>query len=166
MAGLSGLVFVVLAGVSFFSVSANVVSYTVTFVACVPGSTCPTGNPTTFNMTFALNGTLSPNLSLYVGDQLQFNLATTVSIHPLTICQNSASPQFCQGVATSNELSTPITVAGATASATFTTSGTYYYGCHNHPGMGATISVTNIGHQVSAPFLLIAIITLLAITFI
>jgi len=166
MVDLSALVFVVLAVVSLFSVSANVVSYTVTFVACVPGSTCPTGNPTTFNMTFALNGTLSPNLILHVGDQLQFNLATTVSIHPLTICQNSSSPQFCQGVAIGNELSTPITVAGATASVNFTTNGTYYYGCHNHPGMGATISVTNIGHQVSAPYSFIAIITLLAITFI
>jgi len=166
MAGLSGLVVVVLAIVSFFSVSANVVSYTATFVACVPGSTCPTGNPTTYNMTYALNGNLAPNLSLHVGDQLQLTLAATVSSHPLTICQNSASPQFCQGAATSDELSAPITAAGATASVTFNSSGTYYYGCHNHPGMGATITVTNIGHQVSAPFLLIVIITLLVITFI
>jgi hypothetical protein len=166
MGGLSDLVFVVLAVVSFFSVSANVVTYTVTFVACIPGSTCPTGNPTTYNMTFTLNGTLSPNLTLNVGDQLVFNLATTVSSHPLTICQNSSSPQFCMGVSTSNELATPITTAGSSASVTFNTNGTYYYGCHNHPGMGATITVTNIGHQLCAPFLLIAIIALLTIIFI
>ena len=134
-------IFVVLAVVSFFSVSANVVIYTVTFVPCVQGSTCPQGNPSAYNATFALNGTLSPNLTLNVGDQLVFNLATNVPIHPLTICQNSPVPQFCQGVTTSNELNTPITQAGPSTSVTFTTAGTYYYGCHNHPGMGATINV-------------------------
>jgi hypothetical protein len=132
---------VVLFVVASFNVSTNVVMYTVTFVPCVPGSTCPQGNPTAFNSTFALNGTLSPNLTLNAGDQLVFNLATNVPIHPLTICQNSPLQNFCQGVTGSNELNIPITQAGETTSVTFTAAGTYYYGCHNHPGMGATINV-------------------------
>jgi hypothetical protein len=166
MAGLSNLIFVVLALVSFISISANVVFYTVTFVACVPNSTCPTGNPTFYNMTFALNGTLSPNLNLKVNDQLQFTLATNVPIHPLTICQNSSSPQFCQGAATSNQLNTPITTIGSNTSASFTAAGTYYYGCLNHPGMGATITVTSAGCQLSAAFFLIVTIALHTMTFI
>jgi hypothetical protein len=185
----------------FFSVSANNIIYSVTFVPCVPGSTCPQGNPSFFNQTFALNGTISPNLTLNVGDRLEFDLATNVSIHPLTICQNSPVPNFCKGAANSNLLNTPITLAGTSTAVNFTTAGTYYYGCQNHPGMGATITVvqtstgstgatipivqtsngstsatitvvqTSTGgngarHQLSASFLFIAVIPLLAIIFI
>ncbi len=78
---------VVLVVVSFINVPANVVIYTVTFLPCVSGSTYPQGNPTIYNSTFALNGTLSPNLTLNTVDQLVFNLAINVPIHPLTICQ-------------------------------------------------------------------------------
>jgi hypothetical protein len=178
MARLSGLLLVVLAIVTFSSVSANVVTYIATFVSCVPGSTCPQGNPSIFNGTFALNGTLSPNITLNVGDELLFILATNVSIHPLTICQNSPVPQFCQDASNSNTLNIPITLAGTNTSYTFTTAGTYYYGCHNHPGMGATINViqtttvtsstqgNGAGRQLSAPFLFIAAIPLLTIIFI
>jgi hypothetical protein len=163
MATLSGLVFIVLVVGSLYSVSASVVFYTVTFVACVPGSTCPTGNPASFNMTFALNGTLSPNLNLKVNDVLQFNLITNVPSHPLTICQNSSSPQFCQGAVAANQLSTPITAAGANSSANFTTAGTYYYGCNNHPGMGATIYVSSSGYQLFASFFLMATLIMIFI---
>ena len=141
MASFLHVLSVLLAVITFYSVSANVVTYTVTFVPCVQGSTCPQGNPTAYNAAFALNGIIGLNLSLNVGDQLQFNLATNVSIHPLTICQNSPVPQFCQGATNSNLLNTPITQAGTNTSFTFTTAGTYYYGCNNHPGMGATIMV-------------------------
>jgi hypothetical protein len=141
---------VVLAVILFFSVSANVVIYSVTFVSCVPGSTCPQGNLLKFNQTFALNGTLSPNLTLNVGDTLQFDLVTNVPIHPLTICQNSTVPNFCGQVANSSLLSTPINVAGTNTSVMFTTAGTYYYGCHNHPGMGATINVTQTANTTSS----------------
>lgn len=117
---------VLLAVITFYSVSASVVTYTVTF-SCVQGSTCPQGNPAAYNAAFALNGTIGLNLSLTVGDQLQFNLATNVTSHPLTICQNSHVPQFCQGAANSNLLNTPIALAGTSTSFTFTTAGTYYY---------------------------------------
>ncbi|CAF0794446.1 unnamed protein product [Adineta steineri] len=141
MAHILWLLYFALIVVAFSNVSANLVIYTVTFVSCVENSTCPQGNLPTYSATFALNGTLSPNITLNAGDQLRFNLATTVTIHPLTICQNSAVPNFCKGAATSDELNTPITNAGDTTSVTFNTSGTYYYGCHNHPGMGAMINV-------------------------
>ncbi|CAF4441410.1 unnamed protein product, partial [Adineta steineri] len=99
MAHLLWLLYFVLIVVAFSSVSANLVIYNVTFVPCVQGSTCPQGNLLSYNATFALNGTLSPNITLNVGDTLQFNLATTVPSHPLTICQNSVVPSFCQGAA-------------------------------------------------------------------
>ncbi|CAF1471535.1 unnamed protein product [Adineta steineri] len=141
MAHLLWLLYFVLIVVAFSSVSANLVIYNVTFVPCVQGSTCPQGNLLSYNATFALNGTLSPNITLNVGDTLQFNLATTVPSHPLTICQNSVVPSFCQGAASTNLLNSPITNAGTTTSVVFSTSGTYYYGCNNHPGMGAMINV-------------------------
>jgi hypothetical protein len=130
---------------------------------CSPGTTCPLGNPSTYNRTFALNGTLSPNLTLNAGDQLQFNLATTVPNHPLTICQNSIVPSFCMQATGSNLLNTPITQAGNNTSVTFVMVGTYYYGCMNHAGMGATITVTAAGHKVSASFLAIVTIALTTI---
>ena len=186
MARLFGFIFGLVVVVGFASVSANVAIYSVTFVPCVPGSTCPQGNPLFFNQTFALNGALSPNLILSVGDRLEFDLVTSVPIHPLTICQNSPLPNFCRGANTSDQLKTPITQAGTNISVTFTTAGTYYYGCFNHPGMGARIDViqttttslststvttssststvtTSVGHQLSASFLLIIGIFLLAI---
>ncbi|CAF1511851.1 unnamed protein product [Rotaria sp. Silwood1] len=178
MARLSNLLFILLIAVSLLYVSANVVIYTVTFVSCVQNSTCPQGNPTFFNQTFSLNGTLSPNLTLNVGDQLIFNLATNVPIHPLTICQNSSIPKFCQGSDTTNQLSTPITQAGTNAAATFMNAGIYYYGCKNHPGMGAIISIVQTTtstlppggpgtrHKCSGYLLLITIITLIATIFI
>jgi plastocyanin len=119
-----------------------------------------------------LNNITSPNLTLNVGDQLEFILAVNVSIHPLTICQNSPAPSFCQGVGNSSQLGTSITLAGTNISVTFTTAGTYYYGCHTHPGMGATINVTQTGgtggdgQKLSASFLFIAVIPLLSIIFI
>jgi hypothetical protein len=167
---------VILAVILFFSVSANVVIYSVTFVSCVPGSTCPQGNLASFNQTFALNNTLSPNLTLNVGDTLQFNLATNVTIHPLTICQNSTVPNFCRQAANSSLLNTPITLAGTNTSFMFTTAGTYYYGCHNHPGMGATINVTQTtnttssstrgtgaGYQLAAPVFLATLFAIILI---
>ena len=165
MARLSGLLSLVLAAVTFVNVSASVVIYNVTFISCSPAITCPQGNPSNFNKTFALNGTLSPNLALAVGDQLQFNLATTVPYHPLTICRNSTVPNFCMQATGSNLLNTPITQAGDNTSVTFTMAGTYYYGCMNHPGMGATIMVTAAaaGYQLSASFLVIVTIALITI---
>ena len=169
MARLSGLLSVILAVVSFSSVSTNSMVYTVTFALCTPGLTCPVGNPPSFNRTFVLNGTLSPNVNLTVGDRLEFDLATNVTIHPLTICQNSVIPNFCQGASGNNVLNVPITLAGTNTSVTFNMAGTYYYGCLNHPGMGATISVTQAstghGHKLSAPFMFIAIIALFSIIF-
>ncbi|CAF1165461.1 unnamed protein product [Adineta steineri] len=141
MARLSNLLLVVLAAATIFCVSADVLSYTATFVQCVSNASCPQGNPGRFNRTFALNDIVSPNLYLMVGDQLEFKLAVNVSIHPLTICQNSPLPKFCQGSNGTDVLNVPITVAGQTTSTTFTTAGTYYYGCNYHPGMGATITV-------------------------
>ncbi|CAF3229385.1 unnamed protein product [Rotaria sp. Silwood2] len=152
--------------------------YTITFVPCIQDSTCPQGNPIFFNKTFALNGTLSPNLILNVGDQLIFTLAANVSIHPLLICQNSFIPKFCQGANTTNELSTPITQAGTNASVTFINAGIYYYGCKNHPGMGAIISIIPTTtstpppggiatrHKLSGCLLFITIITLIVTIFI
>jgi hypothetical protein len=150
MASLLHVLSVLLAVITFYSVSASVVTYTVTFVSCVQGSTCPQGNPTTYNSAFALNGTIGLNLTLTVGDQLVFNLATNVTSHPLTICQNSPVPQFCQGAANSNLLNTPITLAGTSTSSTFPTAGTYYYGCNIHPGMGATIMVMQANSGTSS----------------
>lgn len=92
MASLSGLLFAALTVVMFFSVLATNVVYNVTFLSCVPGSTCPQGNPSSYNRTFALNGTLRPNLTLKVGDRLEFDLAQNVPNHPLAICQNSTIP--------------------------------------------------------------------------
>lgn len=179
MARLFGFIFVVVVVLGFASVSADVAIYSVTFVPCVPGATCPQGNLPSFNQTFALNGTLSPNLTLTVGDRLEFDLVTSVPIHPLTICQNSPLPNFCRGANTSDQLKTPITQAGTNISVTFTSAGTFYYGCFNHPGMGARIDViqttttssststggSSVSHQLSAPFLLITGIVLLAIIF-
>jgi hypothetical protein len=169
MARLVGLLSAVLFVVAVFHVSATNVVYSVTFLPCVPGMTCPMGNPSVFNQTFALNGMLSPNLTLKVGDRLEFDLVQNVSIHPLTICQNSPSPQFCRGAASNNQLNTPITLAGTNTSVTFTAAGIYYYGCYNHPGMGATINVTttnvttgtNAGHQLSVPVVFVTIFALL-----
>ena len=141
MARLLRLVYVVLAFVAINSVSAGVVTYTVAFVSCVQGSTCPQGNPSFFSQAFALNGTLSRTLKLKTGDRLKFHLVTNVPSHPLTICKNSPLPQFCEGATGSDRLNTPITKANSTTSVTFTTAGTYYYGCNNHPGMGGTIRV-------------------------
>lgn len=141
MARLLSLVYVVLAFVAINSVSAGVARYMVAFVRCVQGSTCPQGNPAFFSQAFALNGTLSRTLKLKTGDQLIFHLVTNVPSHPLTICKNSMLPQFCQGSTGSNRLNSPITKANSTTSVTFTTAGTYYYGCNNHPGMGGTIRV-------------------------
>ncbi|CAF1542496.1 unnamed protein product [Rotaria magnacalcarata] len=151
MIRLPGLFYVVLAVALFYSISANVVIYTVTFDRCIHNSTCPQGNPTKFNSTFTLNGTLSPIVTLNVGDKLQFNLATTVVIHPLTICKNSPVPKFCQGVRGKDELNKPITKAGETTFVTFTTIGSYYYGCLFHPGMGALINVTSSTAVRSSP---------------
>lgn len=180
MARLSSLVCVVLIVVILNSISANNVIYSVTFVSCVQGTSCPQGNPSIFNQTFALNDTISPNLTLNVGDRLEFDLMVNVSIHPLTICQNSSSPYFCQGVSGNDVLSTEITVAGTNTSVTFTTAGIYYYGCHTHPGMGAIINVvqtatstlssstttTGYGQKSSSSFLFIIGILLLTIIFI
>jgi hypothetical protein len=171
MSRLSNLLFVVLAVVVFINVSANNVAYIVTFLPCIQGSTCPQGNPSNFNASFALNGTISPNLTLNVGDQLQFYLIVNVSIHPLLICQNSPVPSFCQGASNSSQLNSPITQAGTNISVTFTTAGIYYYGCFHHPGMGATINVTQTGgsgngQKLSASFLFISLISLLTIIFI
>ena len=163
MARLSSLLSILLAAVTFLNVSASLVTYSVTFVSCSPGTTCPQGNPSAYNRTFALNGTLSPNLALSTGDQLQFNLASTVSSHPLSICQNSAVPSFCMQATGSNLLNTPITQSGSSTSVTFTTAGTYYYGCNNHPGMGAIITVTAAGHQLSASFVVVITIAFITI---
>ncbi|CAF3209558.1 unnamed protein product [Rotaria socialis] len=166
MIPLSSFFCIIFAVASFYGVSAEIVKYTVTFDPCVQNATCPQGNPAKFNHTFALNGTLSPKLNLTVGDRLQFNLAVNVSIHPLTICQNSPIPQFCQGVNGTDELNIPITQAGETTSVTFIAVGTYYYGCNYHPGMGALINVTSstivkssrsrvntrTGHKLRIPF--------------
>ncbi|CAF1456840.1 unnamed protein product [Rotaria sp. Silwood1] len=141
MGHMPGLLLTVLAVVAFFSVSADVVMYTVTFVPCVLNSSCPEGNPSRFNQTFAVNGIISPKLYLRVGDKLVFNLATNVPIHPLSICRHSPLPKFCAGANGTNLLNTPITVEGDCTSFNFTTAGTYYYGCNYHPGMGATIIV-------------------------
>ncbi|CAM4763658.1 unnamed protein product [Rotaria magnacalcarata] len=132
MIRLSGLFYVVLTVALFYSISANVVIYTVTFDRCIHNSTCPQGNPTKFNSTFTLN-------------------ATTVVIHPLTICKNSPVPKFCQGVRGKDELNKPITKAGETTFVTFTTIGSYYYGCLFHPGMGALINVTSSTAVRSSP---------------
>jgi len=137
----SGLFSIILAFLVFTNASSKVVTYDVTFVSCIQGSTCPQGNPSFASKTFALNNALSPSLNLNVGDKLVFNLATDVSFHPLTICKNSPVPRFCQGATGSDKLNTPVTQSGTTTSATFATAGTYYYGCLNHPGMGATINV-------------------------
>ena len=170
MVRLSTLFFSMLVVVIFCSVSSDLVLFLVTFVECVQNSTCPEGNPTRFNATFALNGTLSPNVSLNVGDQLQFNLLTNVTIHPLTICENSTVPQFCQDADNSDILNTPITEAGTNISVTFNTTGTYSYGCYNHPGMGGMIMVTqrsnSAEHHLSELLLFITIIPLLKIIFI
>jgi hypothetical protein len=189
MPRLLGFLSVILAVTTSFSVSAHVLRYSVTFVPCAQGSTCPHGNPITLSRTFALNGTLNPNLTLNAGDRLEFDLATAVPNYPLVICQKSTLPDFCHGVANSNLLNTPITQAGTNTSATFTTAGTYYYGCHTQPGMGGIINVVQItttattttakpitttrappvidlsgvGHKLSASFLLSAIFTLLAV---
>ena len=88
-----------------------------------------------------MNNNISPNLNLKVGDQLKFILSTSVPNHPLTICKNSPLPTFCQGSSATNTLNSPITQLGSTTSVTFTVAGTFYYGCHNHPGMGAKINV-------------------------
>lgn len=141
MARMSSLLLVVLAVVTFFSASANVVTYTATFGPCVPSGSCPPGNPPKYNATFSLNGVLSPRLYLFVGDQLKFNLATNVPIHPLTICRNSPFPKFCADANGTDVLNVPITKAGETTVAQFFTAGNYYYGCNYHPGMGATITV-------------------------
>jgi len=141
MVRLTHLLPIILAVISLCSVSGKVVKYTVTFVPCAQGLTCPQKNPTTFNKTFALNGTLSPNIKLKIGDQLVFLLATTVTIHPLAICKSSPIPLFCQGATGKNLLNTPITQAGTQTSVTFKQKGIYRYGCHYHPGMGATIKV-------------------------
>lgn len=135
------LLLILLVAINFSIVTSDVIIYMITFLPCVPNLSCPLGNPTSFSHTFTLNDTLSPNLTLSVGDQLQFNLVTSVPNHPLTICQNSPPPRYCQGAANADELNTPITQAGATTGVTFTTTGTYYYGCKNHPGMGAKIDV-------------------------
>jgi hypothetical protein len=180
MARPSCLLSVVLAALVIVNVSATVVIYTVTLLPCVPSTTCPLGNLAAYNRTFTLNGVLSPNISLNVNDTLQFNLNQTVTIHPLIICKNSSSPYFCQGVANSSILSIPITQAGNSSSYTFTVAGIYYYGCFNHPGMGAMITVMQTttamsttttqrpgtGHQLSASVMLIIIFTLLTIIFI
>jgi hypothetical protein len=189
MARLLGFLSVILAVTTSFNVSANVLKYSVTFVPCSQGSTCPHGNPITLSRTFALNGTLNPNLTLNAGDRLEFVLATTVPNYPLVICQKSAIPDFCHGVPNSNLLNTQITQAGTNTSFTFTTAGTYYYGCHNQPGMGGIITVVQIttiattttakpitttrpppiidlsgvGHKLSGSFLLSAVFILLAV---
>ncbi|CAF0948483.1 unnamed protein product [Adineta ricciae] len=142
MSSLSSLLVVALAIVSFYSVSTVVVTYTATFEACVQGLTCPEGNPSRFNHTFALNGTLSPNVTLQVGDVLRFDLETNVPIHPLTICRNSPIPKFCQDANGTDVLNIPITKAGDSTVAVFTRPGTFYYGCNYHPGMGAFVNVT------------------------
>ncbi|UJR16989.1 hypothetical protein I4U23_003887 [Adineta vaga] len=143
MTRFANLLFVALAVLSFYSVSTDIVTYTVTFGPCVQNVTCPQGNPARFNGTFILNGTISPKLVLNVGDRLTFNLATDVPIHPLTICRNSPIPKFCQGSNGTDELNIPITHAGDTTSVTFTTAGSYFYGCNFHTGMGSFINVTN-----------------------
>jgi len=191
MARLLRFLSVILAVTTSFSVSAHVLRYSVTFVPCTQGSTCPHGNPITLSRTFALNGTLNPNLTLNAGDRLEFDLATAVPNYPLVICQKSDLPDFCHGVANSNLLNTPITQAGTNTSATFITAGIYYYGCHTQPGMGGIINViqittttttptttakhiattrappvidlSGVGHKLSASFLLSAIFTLLAV---
>lgn len=141
MTRIPSLLLVVLSVVAFCNVSARTVKYTVTFVGCVWTESCPEGNPTKFNATFAVNDIISPKLYLYEGDKLVFNLATDVPIHPLTICQNSLIPNYCAGSNGTDILNIPITKAGDTTSATLTVAGTYYYGCNYHPGMGATIIV-------------------------
>ena len=145
MARMSSLLLIVLAVTAFYSVSADLAMYTVNFVPCVSDLSCPEGNPSKFNATFAVNGIISPKLYLTVGDKLVFNLATNVPIHPLTICKNSQFPKFCQGANGTNVLNMPITVAGDSTSTNFTTAGIYYYGCNYHPGMGAVIIVVPSG---------------------
>jgi hypothetical protein len=143
MASPSGLLSVIMIAVAILSnVSADIVTYNVTFVPCNQGSTCPQGNPNFYNRTFALNGVISPDLYLHVGDQLVFNLQTTLTAHLLEICKNSTVPNFCKGAANSDLLSTQLTQAGTSTSVTFNTTGDYFYGCYNHQGMGATIHVT------------------------
>lgn len=138
---MSSVFLAVLAMVTFLGVSAEVAMYTVTFVPCVPNTSCPQGNPSRFNATFAVNGIISPQLYVRVGDRLVFNLATDVPIHPLSICRDSPLPKFCADANSTTLLNEPITVAGDSTSTNFTMPGTYFYGCNYHPGMGATITV-------------------------
>ena len=145
MGRMSSAFFTALAVVTFFSVSADVVMYTVTFVPCVPNASCPQGNPSRFNATFAVNGVISPKLYVRVNDRLVFNLATNVPIHPLSICRDSPLPMFCADANSTTLLNHPITVEGDSTSANFTMPGTYFYGCNYHPGMGSTITVFPIG---------------------
>ena len=143
MARLFGILSAVLATVTVFSVSATTVKYNVTRAACTVGSTCPTGN--SIGQVYFLNGVQAPNLTLNIDDTVQFTLAAASTAHPFTTCQNSNPPVFCQGATASNQLSAPIINAGDTATVTFSTVGTYYYGCLNHVAMGATITVQPVG---------------------
>ncbi len=126
MARLSSLLFVVLAVILFISALVYNVVYVVTIVSCRQGSTCPQGNLVRINQNFALNRAISPNLTLNVGDRLQFYLTENVSVHSLLICQNSSVPNFKKGATNSSRVSTPFTQAGANIAVVFTTAGVYY----------------------------------------
>ena len=143
MAHLSSLLSVLLVIVTIFGVSATTVTYNVTRTSCAIGVTCPPGN--TNGQIFVLNGVQVPDLQLNKGDTLTLTLQVNSANHPLTICQNSSPPLFCHNAAGSNLLNIPITTLGDTTSFTFTTDGTYYYGCLRHDAMGAIITVTTKG---------------------
>lgn len=143
MGHLSSLLSVLLIVVTIFDVSATTVTYNVTRTSCVVGSTCPSGNIN--GQIFVLNGVPIPDLQLNKGDTLILVLQVSSGNHPVAICQNSNPPLFCHDATGSDLLNTPITTIGATTSVTFTTDGTYYYGCLRHAAMGATITVVSPG---------------------
>jgi len=131
----------------------------VSLVSC--GGLCPPGYPVNYQFTNAVNALgqtagipqsspgveqtlLIPVFNIYVGDTITVYTQTGIfGTHPFTICSGSSTQ--CMQAPNGNIVLGPMANTGLSSTYTFTTAGTYQYGCHVHAGFGATINVMSTG---------------------
>ena len=107
--------------------------------------TCPPRQVTTLNYTvtvantgygnkYYLNGNEQQSIDVIVGDTIVFDQSDSTNTgHPLRIYTDEAR---------TTEYTTGVTVDGTTITFVVSESGTFYYQCQAHAGMGSNITVS------------------------
>ncbi len=92
---------------------------------------------------YIVDGSNQPNLTFYTGRTYTFSLGGTQSGHPLKIGTSAD---------TNSHLTTGVTYGETTTQFSPTTTGTYYYYCDYHSGMGGTITVLEGASKYTSGF--------------